>query len=154
MNIKEFENNLILLGSDISKWQDKGLMKEAQEYLEKTKSAQKIHKEYSRLDSKLKMINEIYPPADLDEKIMQHIDAEDNSEGNNIFLIFHPRFFVPVLSIILVFALSFVMYQESQPSEEEIYAYADQIMQEVRAEDEIKEIEEEAITYEEFIELI
>jgi len=76
---------------------------------------------------------------------------------NGVFLIFNPKVFVPVLSVALVLALSAVIYKEQiieqKNTEEQVYAYADELLLESKIEV-LVEIEGEAEDYEELSSMI
>lgn len=172
MNLEEFENNLIILGGNIDHWEDRKLADKAKKYLAKTKAAKEIHAQYNKLDDGLALLaNDEFIsqnfPEDFDTKLLERIALEDhviNETGQNhnnaIFFIFNPRIFIPALSICLVVALSYVTYKENFTSnsngnyEDTLYAFADEVMEEVVTESEIELMEKEADSYEEILTLI
>lgn len=155
MNLEELENKLILYGSDISKWEDAEAKKLAENHIKKTKSAQELVSKYNMLDKKLDSLGDVSPPDDIQEKILSKINEDEYINSNNIFLIFTPRYFVPVLSLLFVVLLSVNMFKgDAEPSEDQVYSYAMQVLDEMQTEQEIESIEDEAASYEEMINLI
>lgn len=156
MNLEKFEDSLILNGTKISAWVDKKLAGEAKTYLSKNKMAKELHRKYKELDSKLEILGKISAPNNLNETIANAISKEKvNSENNYVFFLFNPKIFVPILSLCLVIAISLSIYKkEDIATEDQIYAYADQLMEEVQEEEELEHIENELEDYKEILKMI